>query len=146
MSVVAYRPIPCGMVQGRRGRIHRGMASRMNRLSIATPETVVGSMKGHRSNAHPSRALSKVLNRAKHSLPAAARTDALDHESVASLIASGKITREKSCDSKKRYRTFEYADHEVRPSLEARHGKVYRTYACAFCNGFHLATEEELAA
>jgi hypothetical protein len=101
---------------------------------------------GHRSNAHPNRELSEVLRRSKHSLPDAARTDALDHESVASLIASGKITREKSCDSKKRYRTFEYADHEVRPVLEARYSKTYETYACPFCNGWHLATREEMAA
>jgi hypothetical protein len=101
---------------------------------------------GHRSNARPSGELSNVLRRSKNSLPAAARTDTLGHDSVASMIASGKITREKSCDSKKRFRTFEFADQTVRPSLEARYGKVYRTYACAFCNGWHLATEEELAA
>jgi hypothetical protein len=103
-------------------------------------------MKGHRSNAHPSRALSKVLNRAKHSLPAAARTDALDHESVASMIASGRITREVSCDGKKRYRTFEFADQTVRPSLESRYGKTYEVYPCPYCQGFHMATREELAA
>ena len=62
------------------------------------------------------------------------------------MIAAGKITREMSCDGKARFRTYEYAENEVRPALELKYGKVYDVYACAFCSGWHLATRGELAA
>jgi hypothetical protein len=100
----------------------------------------------HRSNAPPSETLRGILNRAKHELPKDAHGNVLSPNEVASAIAKGVITREVSCDGKKRYRTFEYADHEIRPILEKRYAKVYVTYPCPYCQGFHLASCAELAA
>jgi hypothetical protein len=103
-------------------------------------------MKRHRSNTRPTGDLAEVLKQSQRQLPNAAHTDVHAAESVASMIASGRITREVSCDGKKRYRTFEFAEQIVRPSLEARYGKTYEVYPCPYCQGFHMATREELAA
>jgi hypothetical protein len=101
----------------------------------------------HNSNAKPQGELYQTLKRSKRELPTAAETGhVMKPETVASMIASGRITREVCCDGKKRYRTFEYADTELRPILEKRYGKKYEVYPCCYCGGFHMATLNELVA
>jgi hypothetical protein len=97
------------------------------------------------SNRHLSNSLKDTLDKAKH---ASLKVDhhGIQPETMASLIATGRITRERACDGKKRYRTYDHAENEVRPFLEERYGKKYGTYACPYCNGFHLHTEGDLAA
>ena len=101
----------------------------------------------HTANRHLSKDLTDLLKTAKLTLrQGVTEGHGLAPEKLASLIASGKITRQMSCDGKARFRTYEYAENEVRPALEAKYGKKYDTYACGFCNAFHLATRGEFAA
>lgn len=85
-----------------------------------------------------------VLDRAKRS-SVQTSTHALGPAAIATLIAKGQITRERACDGKKRYRTYEYAE-EVRAHLEPKYNKRFDAYACCFCNGYHLASHGEFAA
>jgi hypothetical protein len=62
---------------------------------------------------------------------------------VASLIAAGKITRDRACEEKKRYTTYGYAI-EVRDVALTKFGHTQEVYACPFCSGFHLATLKEM--
>lgn len=55
------------------------------------------------------------------------------------LIVAGRITRERSCDGKRKYRTLEYAKSRVR--LLKRKGIERHAYFCPFCLGYHLATD-----
>jgi hypothetical protein len=104
----------------------------------------------HTSNRRPSPEMETSLNQSKNVHTRAAQRACTGHgiapDTAVALIAGGKITREMSCDGKKRFRTYEFAEETVRPSLEAKYGKRYTVYACAFCSGFHCATEKELVA
>lgn len=95
------------------------------------------------ANRHLSDNLKSELSRAKH---AQLRVEpyGITPETMASMIAKGQVTRERACDGKKRYRTYPYTE-EVRAHLEAKYGKQYVSYACPYCNGWHLATEHDLA-
>jgi hypothetical protein len=103
-------------------------------------------MKPHRSNAKPMGELARLLNVSKNNAPSVDAGNLKSPATVASLIATGNITRERCCDGKKRYRTFEFADQTVKPVLEKQYNKTFTTYACCFCSGWHLATETEFAA
>ena len=46
-----------------------------------------------------------------------------------------------SCRSKRRYRTYEFAE-KVRAKCEADRGAKLRTYWCAYCNGWHITRRE----
>jgi hypothetical protein len=59
---------------------------------------------------------------------------------VAAQIARGQLTRERTCDGKARFTTYDYADRVGREE-GAKHGSTFRTYPCPFCGGYHLATE-----
>lgn len=103
-------------------------------------------MKGHRSNAKPAGELARLLNVSKNNAPSVDAGNLKSPATVASLIATGSITRERCCDGKKRYRTFEFADQTIRPLLEKQYNKTFRIYPCPYCSGFHAATESEFAA
>lgn len=60
-------------------------------------------------------------------------------DTIATQIAKGQITRERSCDGKARFTTYDYADRVGREN-GAVHGKRFAVYACPFCDGYHLAT------
>lgn len=102
-------------------------------------------MKRHTCHRHMSKEMAAVLRQSKHNLPKGTTGHGIAPESVIALVASGKITREVSCDGKSRFRTYDYAE-KVRPILEERYDQKYVVYACVFCDGFHVATEKEFAA
>lgn len=58
------------------------------------------------------------------------------------MIATGKITRERSCDGKARFNTAEKAVKAARKWNEKEGGDL-TPYACAFCHGFHLTSNKE---
>jgi len=47
----------------------------------------------------------------------------------------------KSCKSKRRYRTFEFAE-KVREKCEAERGDKLRVYWCSLCLGYHITRRE----
>lgn len=100
-------------------------------------------MKGHVPSHRPTDQERRLLNQAKR-VPVT-EGHAMAPATLASMIATGKITREMCCDGKARFRTYEYAE-QVRPSLEEKYGKEYVSYPCPFCSGFHVASSRELAA
>lgn len=100
-------------------------------------------MKGHVPSHRPPDQERRLLNQAKRVQTGS--DSGITPATLASLIASGKITRETSCDGKSRFRTYEYAE-QVRPSLEEKYGKKYVSYPCPWCSGFHVASSRELAA
>ena len=61
--------------------------------------------------------------------------------SIATAIAKGQLTRERCCDGKARFTTYDYAERVGREN-GAEFGKTFRCYACPFCGGYHLASEE----
>jgi hypothetical protein len=60
--------------------------------------------------------------------------------SVATQIAKGQLTRERTCDGKARFTTYDYAERVGREE-GPKHNSTFRVYACPFCDGYHLATE-----
>lgn len=62
--------------------------------------------------------------------------------SIATQIAKGQLTRERSCDGKARFTTYDYAERVGREE-GVKFGMKFRCYACAFCGGYHLASERE---
>jgi hypothetical protein len=65
--------------------------------------------------------------------------------SMCSQIALGVITRERCCDGKARFTTYDYAAR-VGEENGREFGKVFDVYACPFCDGYHLFTVGELTA
>lgn len=56
-------------------------------------------------------------------------------------IATGRVTRERSCDGKKRIRTPEHAA-ALAAHIEKTYGHKQTYYSCVFCGCYHLATEQ----
>lgn len=67
-----------------------------------------------------------------------------DHDTIAAQIAQGNLTRERSCDGKTRFKSYNFAETvgRTKPELE---GKEMRVYACPFCRGFHLTSVVKVA-
>lgn len=82
------------------------------------------------------------MNTAKYSPVAEIR--GIHPETVAFLIAVGKITRDRACAGKKRYRTYDYAA-SVRDTVLRKLESHVEVYACPFCGGFHLSSVKEMA-
>lgn len=59
-------------------------------------------------------------------------------------IATGRVTRERSCDGKRKYRTPEYAE-KVAAWAAKTYGKPQTYYFCVFCAGYHTATDTSAA-
>lgn len=55
-------------------------------------------------------------------------------------IATGRVTRERSCDGKRKYRTPEYAA-KVAAWATKTYGKPQTYYFCVFCGCYHTATD-----
>lgn len=80
-------------------------------------------------------------NEAKHTSLNMARATRIPDSggTIASQIAKGLLTRERSCDGKARFTTYDYADRVGREN-GVELGKTFNVYACPFCSGYHLAT------
>lgn len=68
-----------------------------------------------------------------------------DHSAaITARIVAGNLTRERSCDGKTRFKTYEFAD-----AIGKVRGRTYRkemrVYACPFCGGWHLASVAEVS-
>lgn len=61
---------------------------------------------------------------------------------IATQIALGNLTRERSCDGKARFTTYDYAERVGREE-GAKFGKAHTVYPCPFCDGYHLASVVE---
>jgi hypothetical protein len=60
-----------------------------------------------------------------------------DHsDAIAARIAAGHLTRERSCDGKTRFTSYDFAARVG----AATYKKEMRVYACPFCGGWHLAS------
>lgn len=94
-------------------------------------------------NRHISDAVKATLRSASKQCRVPENFRGMGPETVASLIATGKITRDRACTEKKRYHTYGYAT-EVRDAMLRKHGHTQEVYACPFCSGYHLATIDEV--
>jgi hypothetical protein len=68
-------------------------------------------------------------------------TDRHNYPPRESAIATGRITRERACDGKRKIRTPEYAAR-VAQRVGKQHGKTMGYYFCVFCECYHLFTEK----
>jgi hypothetical protein len=61
---------------------------------------------------------------------------------IATLIATGSITREVACDGKVAFKTYERAARVAKEKGE-EYSVEQRAYPCPFCHSFHIATEKQ---
>jgi hypothetical protein len=79
-------------------------------------------------------------------LLAAVRTAATHHgvtgvDVYSHRFADGVITRERSCEGKRAYRTLEYAESRVKLMWRTYRARQ-RPYFCNYCECYHLTTEK----
>lgn len=96
-----------------------------------------------RRDAGKDKGIANVLG---HLLRDARKAPVAEHSTaIASRIAAGHLTRERSCDGKTRFKTYDFAANVGREN-GVKYKKEFRVYACPFCRGFHLASVAELPA
>jgi hypothetical protein len=64
---------------------------------------------------------------------------AIPRDETVVALATRSITRERSCDGKKAFRTPAFAA-QVRDDMQARHGAEFHSYFCPFCSQYHVAS------
>lgn len=85
--------------------------------------------------AENDRILSAVRDRAKTKAPLAP-ADALTR-----AFATGAITPDRACESKRAYRTPDYAQRQA-DRIAKQYGRSMHIYHCFYCDCYHLATDK----
>jgi len=63
----------------------------------------------------------------------------LPRDETVIAIASGSITRERSCEGKKSYRTPQFAE-TIRQKMQRKYSSDFHFYHCQFCLCYHVAS------